>query len=199
MFLFDIETLGKKSDSVILSMACLYFVPEKHPSFNELKENVFFVKFDAKDQSQRLKRTVQRDTIDWWNKQCTFVKKRSFIPNIEIDVNLEYGLMLLKKWTSGYSNSKKEWVWARGSLDQMVLQDAEDSLGIESCFPYNNWRDVRTAIDFLYNSRNGYCEVMAEGFDSYNDITKHDPVDDCLYDAMMLMYGVNREEKIDNG
>jgi hypothetical protein len=33
MFVFDVETLGKDSSSVILSMACIYFDPEEKKSY----------------------------------------------------------------------------------------------------------------------------------------------------------------------
>jgi hypothetical protein len=61
-------------------------------------------------------------------------------------------------------------------------------LGVEPIFHYSKWRDVRTAVDFLSGSNNGYCEVDYEGFDPALDITKHNPIDDCVYDAMQLMY-----------
>lgn len=31
MFMFDVETLGKESNSVILSMACIHFDPDGKP------------------------------------------------------------------------------------------------------------------------------------------------------------------------
>ena len=50
------------------------------------------------------------------------------------------------------------------------------------------WRDVRTAVDCLYGSSNGYVEVVKDGFDRAA-VIKHHPVHDCALDAMMLMYG----------
>ena len=189
MFIFDVETLGTKSSSVILSMACIYFDPDKKPSPQEIRSNAFFVKLDAPDQIKRLNRTVTKSTIDWWAKQCDQVKQKSFFPTPS-DVKLEDGIELMREWSNGFLDKKKCWVWARGNLDQLVLDDAEEQLGIESVFHYNKWRDVRTAVDFLTGSNNGYCGVDYPGFDPALHITKHDPIDDCVYDAMMLIYGV---------
>lgn len=189
MFIFDVETLGKKSNAAILSMACIYFDPDKKPSPQQLHDSAFFVKLDAQDQLKRLKRSITKSSIDWWSKQCLNVKNKSFFPRPD-DVKIEDGLEQLRQWSKQYPNSKKEWIWARGNLDQLVLDDVEEQLGIEPIFHYNRWRDVRTAIDFLYDTDTGYCEVDYRHFDPNLHITKHDPVDDCVYDVMMMLYGV---------
>lgn len=188
MFIFDVETLGKKSSSVILSMACIYFDPDKKPSPQEIRSNAFFVKLDAQDQIKRLKRTVTKSTMEWWAKQCDQVKQKSFFP-ASSDVKLEDGIERMREWSNKFPDRKRCWVWARGNLDQLVLDDAEEQLEIDPVFHYSKWRDVRTAVDFLTGSVTGYCKVDYPGFDPALHITKHDPIDDCVYDAMMLIYG----------
>ena len=193
MFLFDVETLGKKSDSVILSMAAIYFNPDDKPSPKQMRENAFFAKFDVRDQRYRLKRSMGQSTMDWWKKQCDNVKNASFIPN-EIDCRFEDGYEAMREWADS-KNDTKCWVWARGNLDQLVLDDIEEQCGLTPIWPFSRWRDVRTAIDFLYNTTDGYVNVNYPGFDSKIDISKHNPIDDCLLDAMMMMYGVNKKEQ----
>lgn len=192
MFVFDVETLGKKSDSVILSMAAIYFNPDEKPSPQQMRDDAFYAKFSVKDQHTRLKRHMGQSTMEWWKKQCDNVKKVSFIPN-EIDCKFEDGYAAMRKWAES-KNDPKCWVWARGNLDQLVLDDIEEQCGLEPIWYFNRWRDVRTAVDFLYNTQDGYTDVDYPGFDSRNDITKHNPIDDCLLDAMMLMYGVKHEQ-----
>ena len=191
MFIFDVETLGKRSHAVILSMACIYFDPDKKPNHHEMREDAFFAKFNVKDQVDRLKRTVNKPTLEWWNKQCENVRNASFNRSKE-DVIFEDGYESMRKWVKE-KNDHKCWVWARGNLDQLVMDDIEEQIGLTPIFPYARWRDVRTAIDFLYNTTNGYVDVNYPGFDSKNDITKHNPIDDCIFDAMQLMYGVKHE------
>ena len=69
MFMFDVETLGKKSNAVILSLAATHFDPDSNPSPDTLRQNTFFIKFDAEDQIRRLKRTITPSSIEWWKKQ----------------------------------------------------------------------------------------------------------------------------------
>jgi hypothetical protein len=193
MFIFDVETLGKESNSVMLSMAAIYFDPETKPSYEDLYNSAFFVKFDVEDQVRRLDRKIGKTTMQWWAKQCDIVKAKSLKPNKVLDVKFEDGYESMRKW----AESKKDdqcYVWARGNLDQLVLDSFEEQLEIKPIWPFNRWRDVRTAIDILYNTSNGYCPVNYKGFSAESKVIKHNPVDDCAYDAMMLMYGADPKD-----
>jgi hypothetical protein len=185
MFMFDIETLGIESTSVILSFACIYFDPETKPTYEELLESAFFVKLDSKDQIQRLKRTVTKSTLDWWTKQSPHTQLKSLNPAPE-DVQAEVALVALREWAKQFPDSNKAIVWARGNLDQMAIGSLENACKVDTVFHFGRWRDVRTAVDLLTGSTNGYCSIP--GFDE-SKVIKHDPVHDCAYDAMMLMYG----------
>ena len=189
MFIFDIETLSKQSTAVILSFACVHIDPDKDYTYDELVENSFFVKLNAKDQVKNHHRTMQKSTLDWWNKQCDIVKKRSFIPS-EQDVDFETGYNQFKKWVNKI-NEKNALVFARGNLDQLVLDDYQEQLQLEPIFPHYQWRDVRTAVDMLTDSTTGYCRV--KNFDPQARVFKHDPVHDVAYDALMLLYGVTEQ------
>lgn len=172
-------------------MACVYFNPDDKPSHHDLRESAFFAKFSVRDQHVRLGREMGQSTMEWWSKQCDNVKKASFIPH-ESDCRFEDGYEAMRQWAKE-KNDDKCWVWARGNLDQLVMDDIEEQIGLTPIFPYSRWRDVRTAIDFLYNTTNGYCGVDYPGFDSKLDISKHNPIDDCIFDAMQMMYGVRNE------
>jgi hypothetical protein len=191
MFIFDVETLGKRSNSVILSMAAIYFDPDTKPSPQQLREDAFFAKFNVVEQMKEYRREANQSTMEWWNKQCRNVRVASFLPNF-LDCSFVDGYESMRNWVDS-KNDTKCWVWARGNLDQLVMDDIEEQLGLEPIWPYARWRDVRTAIDFLYNTTSGYTDVDYPGFNSKNDITKHNPIDDCVLDAMQLMYGVRNE------
>lgn len=192
MVIFDAETLGKESSAVILSMAAVWFDPLKKTSPDEMRENAFFVKLDAEDQIKRLKRTITKSSLSWWNKQCDNAKIISLRPRAD-DVKVEDGIELMREWAKKVDPQGKSIVWARGNLDQLVLDAMEEKLEVEPVFFYNRWRDVRTAVDLMYNTTTGYCKVDYEGFNPSLNILKHSPVDDCIYDAMMLLYGVEIE------
>jgi hypothetical protein len=196
MFLFDVETLGVESNSVILSMACVYFKSGDTPSHQELKDSAFFCKFDVSDQVNRFGRKIDRDTIGWWKKQCKNAQIKSFIPNKDWDVPFEAGHAAMKLWVDS-KNDPNCWVWARGGLDDVVLSSMERASGCENIFAFHRWRDVRTAVDFLYGTTSGYVKTEVPGwvddFDPALHITKHNPVDDCVFDAMQLLYGVKND------
>jgi hypothetical protein len=183
--MFDIETLGIESTSVILSFACIYFDPEKKPTYQELVDSAFFAKLDAKDQAERLKRTVTKSTLDWWTKQSAHAQHVSLTPFFD-DYKAEVALEKLREWAKQFPDSDKAIVWARGNLDQMAIGSLENACKVDTVFHFGRWRDVRTAVDLLTGSKNGYCKI--EGFDE-SQVVKHDPIHDCAYDAMMLMYG----------
>jgi len=191
MFMFDVETLGVESNSVILSLACIYFDPDAKPTFRELVDSAFFVKFNVRDQVENYGRKIDKGTLQWWEKQCEIVRKKSFLPSKD-DRNLKTGVESFHNWIAS-KNDKKCWVWARGSLDDTLLHSIERRLKVETMLPYNRWRDVRTAVDFLTESTNGYCKVDHIDFLYERDIIKHDPVIDCALDIMMLLYGVPNE------
>jgi len=196
MFMFDIETLGIESTTVILSAAIIQFDPEKDTdiSFRELVERGLLVKFDAKDQVKRLDRTMTKSTLDWWNKQSEYQQKLSFVPDAKRDIVTEDGLQAIRKYINQYhrgADPQTLTIWARGSLDQMAIDSLALKAGVEPIAPFNRWRDVRTAIDLMTDSKNGYCSVRDLDRD---EVAKHDPVHDCALDILMLLRGESSEE-----
>lgn len=198
IFVYDCETLGKESNSVILSMAAIHFDPSDKKSYQEYKSSAFFVKFKVEDQIKRLNRKVGKTTMQWWAKQCDNVKIVSFKPNKALDVEFEDGYEQMRRWAASF-NEPNSWVWARGNLDQLIMDSFEEQLEIEPIWPFKRWRDVRTAIDILYETDKGYIDVEVppwiDAFDPALHVTKHNPIDDCAYDIMMLLYGKKRIEE----
>ena len=187
MFVLDIETLSKSSESVILSLAVIQFDVNKKYTYQELLDSAFFVKFNAHDQMARLKRKAEKSTMDWWAKQCDIAKKRSFVPDSS-DVTVEEGYEKFREWVNKFTpEERKEWIFIRGSLDQICLDSLEMQLDVEPVFPYNQYRDVRTAVDFLCGTTNGYVDIP--GFDASANVIKHCPIHDCAYDILMLLEG----------
>jgi len=186
MFMFDVETLGVESTCVILSAAMVHFDPEKRPTYQDLLDNACFVKFDVKEQLQ-LGRTSSKGTLDWWKEQHEYVRKVSLEPSRE-DMTVENGLNAFYNYMSKFANANKQTMWARGSLDQMAIDSLAVRVGLQEITGYNMWRDVRTAVDILYGTTNGYVDVDHPLFKRH-EVIKHHPVHDCALDAMQLMYG----------
>lgn len=187
MFVFDVETLGVESNAVVLSAALVHFDPEQKPDYQAMLDGACFVKFKAKDQIERLKRTVDLGTLEWWKNQHEYVRGVSFDPSGD-DVTAEDGMVILHNYMNKFPNANKQTMWARGSLDQLVIDSLAVKVGMQQLTNYAQWRDVRTAVDIMYGTTNGYVEVIHPTFVRH-EVIKHHPVHDCALDAMQLMYG----------
>lgn len=187
MFVFDVETLGVESNAVVLSAALVHFDPEQKPDYQTMLDGACFVKFKAKDQIERLKRTVDIGTLEWWKNQHEYTRRVSFDPSGD-DLTAEDGITVLHNYMNKFPNANKQTMWARGSLDQLVIDSLAVKVGMQQITGYNMWRDVRTAVDIMYGTTNGYVEVEHPTFRRH-EVIKHHPVHDCALDAMQLMYG----------
>ena len=185
MFMFDIETLGTESTSVVLSASIIHFEFGEKYTYQELVERALFVKFNASEQVEKYKRVITKESIEWWSKQAELPRKISFVPK-KSDLPALEGIAKIKKYIKE-NGGAEQMFWARGSLDQMVIDSLCLAIGEERITQYNNWRDVRTAVDFLSeSSKNGYCPV--KNFNADLHVIKHIPQNDCALDIMMMLY-----------
>lgn len=189
MYCFDLETLGVYSNSVVLSAAIVYFDPKEEITYDKLLNTALFVKFNVKDQITRLHREVDKETLNWWDKQHQYLKEVSLIPKSD-DLLVEEGIQKIKDYINMFPNPDNQTIWVRGSMDQPVFDHLCKTVYTDPIMRYNNYRDLRTAIDILYGTSNGYCEV--EDFDK-NRVVKHHPIHDICYDVMMLKYGKSND------
>lgn len=189
MFMFDIETLGVESTCVVLSAAIIHVedgrTDARKYKYQELLDDALFVKFDVAEQIKQLKRTIDKGTMDWWSKQHDYVKKVSLTPSAD-DVTVVEGIGAINSYIAAHGGAHQLF-WARGSLDQMGIDSLCKSAGLDLITRFNNWRDVRTAVDLMCSTaKDGYCQIP--DFDK-NDVIKHHPTHDCAYDIMMMLYG----------
>lgn len=185
MFMFDIETAGIESTSVVLSAAIIYWSHEEDFTYNDLIKRAKFVKFDAAEQIKKYKRITDKSTLEWWAQQSEHARNLSLVPHA-LDHDVDEGMDALRDY---YKNApvKGDTIWIRGSLDQLAIDSLTRSAGVPDLAKFWVYRDVRTAIDLLCETaKNGYCDVP--GFDK-TEVKKHDPVHDCAYDIMMMRYG----------
>lgn len=185
-YMFDIETLGIDSTCVILSAAIIHFMQDEELNMDILRERALFVKFNIREQVKELNRSTTKSTIEWWKEQSEHAREKSLLPKAT-DVRAVEGIEPLRAYINKHQpDPKKITVWARGSLDQMAIDSLARAAGLEHIAPYYVWRDVRTAVDVVYGTTNGYCKVPSV---PYGSVLKHDPVDDCALDIMMLCRG----------
>ena len=186
--MLDVETLGTESTSVILSVAIIHFDVGKTYDYDELLKEALFVKLDVAKQIKHYNRTMDLETGKWWEGQHQYVKDCSLKPSKD-DLDPVDAMQRIREYVAKYPDQEQT-IWARGSLDQMCFDSLTLALDEERIFRYNNWRDVRTAIDLLKDTaKNGYCQINHPTFQTHN-VIKHHPTHDCAYDIMMMLYGV---------
>ena len=188
MFMFDIETLGTESTAVVLSAAIIHFEVGTTYEYDDLISNALFVKLDASAQVNEYGRTMDLETCEWWKTQHAYARQISLKPSTE-DLHPTDAIQRIREYVAKYPDPEQT-IWARGSLDQMCFDSLTLCVDKERIFRYNNWRDVRTAIDLLKDTaKNGYCTIDHPTFQTHN-VIKHHPTHDCAYDIMMMLYGV---------
>lgn len=185
MFFFDVESLGIESTSVVLSLACTHVTSETD-DYQKMLDNSIMLKLNIKEQFAK-GRVSDESTLKWWDRQSILVKEASLIPR-ETDIPVVEAIQLFKRWLKDRDFGGQN-MFARGSLDQIVLDSLTRTFDVSSPIAYNRWYDVRTAVDMLYETAiYGYVEVDHPTFKD-SMVLKHHPVHDCAYDGMMISYG----------
>ena len=191
MFCLDIESCGLESTTIILSVGIVYYDDTKPLTYQGLLDDSIFVKFDAIDQRTNYGRTVTPSTLDWWRKQSTLAQDTNLKPSPK-DLSAKEGIAILRKWFTGHKDYKSSMIWVRGTLDQPAVESLIRALDEAPFAPYNNYRDIRTALDCFYpETKNGYIDVDTEKCPDFNfsKVLKHHPVHDAAYDLCMLLAG----------
>jgi len=181
-FILDLETLSLRPNAVVLSCGIIAVDLSKDFTAEDLKERSLFVKFKSNSQTNR---HISSDTLNWWRNQSIEVQRSQLLPSPS-DVSLVDGYKAIQQFIKlNCMTPNKAVYWCRGDLESSVLSDIAFELGLPELYPYHRKRDVRTAVDILTGSDNGYCDtipLMPDG------LKEHDPVDDCIRDLWMLRY-----------
>lgn len=192
-YFLDIESLSAQQDATVLSVGMIYVKDLAAQSYSDLGKNSLYVKMDARYQISQLKRHVDSDTLSWWKRQVEVVRNAAIKPS-DNDCSPEQLFQLIHEFVRSNSGNSSTRCYTRGSMDVNVLEHLAKQCNTKLPFRYNDYRDVRTAIDLLYpNSVDGYVDVddlMCYNF-NVGDVIKHHPVHDCMYDAAMMLFGKN--------
>ena len=63
--MIDLETLGVNPDSVVMTLGAIKF----NPFQNEEPHSPLYLRCDIEEQSEKLGRTIDDSTMEWWGKQ----------------------------------------------------------------------------------------------------------------------------------
>ena len=134
-FMVDIETLGTRPGSVILSIGAVHFDAET----GEFGED-FYLAIDPKS-SEAIGATMDVSTIQWWMQQSADAQQAAFAGVVTIDV----ALSLL---AASFRRCDPSRLWAKPpSFDLVLLESAYRAVGQEIPWSFRINRDCRTLFD----------------------------------------------------
>lgn len=155
----DIETLGTKSYSIILSIGAVEFDISTGITGRE-----FYQTIDI-NSSIDYNFKIDGDTFYWWLNQDE--NSRKLICNHTIDI---YNALL--KFKIFIDELKDIQIWSNGSkYDLGLLDNAYQLCKLKTPWNYRNERDVRTLVSLAPHIKNN---IQFLG-------VRHNPIDDCKY------------------
>lgn len=131
--MIDIETLGTKADSAVLTIGALKFDP-----FNLVDPTNGIHLYLEVDEQTNAGRSVSEDTLKWWGEQDDAVRA---------DVFREEGRSTVKSALDELAEFVKDTdgVWAQGpTFDMVILENLYNGFGRKAPWRFNKVRDSRT-------------------------------------------------------
>lgn len=188
--IIDFEALGSRETSIVLDLAAVVFSEDTLDDFNTLRndsERLFHGKFSTIKQTGR---TVDKDTLEWWNKQSDEV--RVALSPASHDESISALLNRFNEFCERNEvDPKNSLIYSRGTSYDMPLM-ASISLEVDNfgrgrgMFPCAFWsqRDVRTAI--AYAMLQPHLRVLPVEATRFDGFVKHNSIHDVCKDAILL-------------
>lgn len=183
--IYDFETLSQDpARGVVISFAILAYSETRFASnpytYEELLKDSKVIKFNVEEQVRTYKRTVSKDTIDWWKEQNKEAQKQLAPSANDVSIDVTHDFLCANL---DLGNIKKS--FSRGNtFDPMFLDAILKDCGKISPIHWASIRDTRSYIEGLsYGStlKNSFVpEGLAEKF------VKHDPRHDIVMDVMRM-------------
>ena len=177
----DLETLGTRQDTIVLEISAVEF----NRYTGEIGE-VFDAKLDIDDQLS-YRRSLSRETLQWWFKQDEAAIKNVFddVGGIKFETStalFEFSNFVERCDNKCNSDSDRRVVklWGNGSIfDLGILQNMYETCFQNMKLPWKFWavNDVRTIVDLNPDVKKN-CEF---------DGTPHCAVDDCKHEIKYLV------------
>ena len=134
----DIETLGTKPDTTVLTIGAIKFNPFTY----EEPHSDLYLKVDA-DEQLDAGRSVDEDTLTWWTKQPQEIQDEAFLSTDRISV--EETLVQLNKYLVGVDK-----VWCQGPVfDICILENLYRQYDKHFNWVFWNIRDSRTLFGLM--------------------------------------------------
>ena len=165
--MLDIETLGTRVDSVIMSVAAVKFNP-KTGWIGDKQQWLL----DVDQQLKVLNRSFDEKTIEWWSKQDSSVMESLFSENQDGSrVSIQTFASDFKKFMNGSDS-----IWAHGvAFDIAMIEHLLVSVGHAAPWSYGKVKDTRTLYEIFGDHR------------SKDRTGAHDALNDCVYQIHALV------------
>jgi len=171
--MIDLETLGTRPGSVILSIGACAF--ESHGFEYEIPDEHTFYQNISVESSKAVGLTVDQATIDWWKKQSEVAKDALRVDQIPVRD-------ALAKFTLWFRKVRGKHLWSHGAtFDIPLIEAACRAVEPQILPPWKFWdaRDTRTIYDLA-----GIEPDRSSG-------THHNALDDSINQARAVQQAYN--------
>lgn len=169
--MLDLETLGTKPGSIILSIGAVGFSPD-----NEPEDWPSFYSVISIDSSRKAGLTSDQATLAWWKRQSDEARETLTEADDPLAPNLETVLGDFARWVRQRDVIDNIRVWGNGSdFDNVLLISAYETVGLRFPWKYTGHRCYRTLKSLFPN------EVLQE---TDRQGTAHNALDDAMFQAL---------------
>tara|TARA_A100001388_G_C28749104_1_gene491151 strand:+ start:43 stop:585 length:543 start_codon:yes stop_codon:yes gene_type:complete len=159
--MIDIETLGVDPGCVVLTIGGIKF----NPYSNAEPHDGLYIRCNVDEQTE-LGRTVDENTLAWWNKQDPKIKDEALSDNDRVTLNEV--TRQINKFCVGLDN-----IWCQGpTFDFTILENLYRQLGTPVPWHYWQIRDSRTLFKMM--PKDPRKEIQSD---------LHNALADCYYQA----------------
>lgn len=158
----DIETLGTKSNSVILSIGAVQF-----DITTSKTSKTFYQVLDLNETLKNSEFKIDASTLIWWINQN---KKAKEVFENKNRIHPLDGINNLKNWISEINTYDDIKIWGNSNrFDLGLLENYFTYYGFETPWSYKNERDIRTLVALAPEIKNNHKWIG----------TSHNALDDC--------------------
>lgn len=191
--IFDYETLSNKPlTAPVISFGAIIgnwedirldSREETLATIKRLESQSLYQTIKTKSQVEKYGLIVNTETVRWWSKQGDFAKQMlESKDKIDVEEHCQYFI----NWCIERGLTQKTMVFIRAPhFDFTIMENIFDKVGLP--IPFNTFkiRDVRTAIDFIYGTDNGYIPGFKEMLTDLN-LHEHYALHDAIKDLFQL-------------
>ena len=190
LLVFDYETMSNNAlNAAVVSLGAVICnwedidVDDALDTVERLEKDGFYCNIKLQGQYEKYGLECNPETIRWWSKQGDFAKE---MLQSKDKVTVEQHCQMFIDFCISKGLTQKTAVYIRAPhFDFTIMQNVFERVGFPLPFNHFKVRDVRTAIDIVYGTDNGYVPGFREELPRLG-LTEHYALHDCLKDLLQL-------------